>query len=183
MNDWAQIVREYGPIVWKTAYRLLGVQADVNDCFQDTFLCAWKQSQLEPIRNWPGFLKRLATTRALDRLRARSRDGAQLSQLSDTLDVISNVSEPYELAQSSELAEHLRCALAIIDERQAEVFCLACVEEMEYRQISQQLDISVNYVGVLLNRAKTNLRDHLCAHAPIPSARNPNKQEEGKERP
>ncbi len=78
MHDWSRIVHEYGPIVWKTAYRLLNVEDDINDCFQDTFLCAWKQAQLQPIRNWPGLFKRLATTRALDRLRARRREGREI---------------------------------------------------------------------------------------------------------
>jgi len=31
--DWQLIVNEQGPLVWQTAYRLLGNEADAADCF------------------------------------------------------------------------------------------------------------------------------------------------------
>ena len=170
MTDWSQIVQEYGPIVRRTVYRLLNDEADVGDCFQDTFVAALKLSRAQPVRNWPGLLKRLATARALDRLRQRCQEGPQLSQLPDGLDVASKAAEPGQVAESLELAEHLRRALAEIDTRQAEVFCLACLEELEYRHIAEQLGITVNNVGVLLNRAKASLRERLRAYAPTTSA-------------
>ena len=33
--EWPAIVRDYGPIVWKTAYRLLSHHDDAADCFQE----------------------------------------------------------------------------------------------------------------------------------------------------
>ena len=170
MTDWSRIVQEYGPIVQRTAYRLLNDKADVSDCFQDTFVAALKLSQAQPVRNWPGLLKRLATARALDRLRKRCQEGPQVSQLSAGLDVASTVAEPEQAAASAELADCLRRALAEIDTRQAEVFCLSCLEELDYRHIAEQLGITVNNVGVLLNRAKASLRERMRAFAPTTSA-------------
>ena len=71
MPNWDWIVQEYGPTVWRTAYRLLGRVDDAQDCFQDTFLSALKVSRRERVRNWAGLLCHLATARALDRLRKR----------------------------------------------------------------------------------------------------------------
>jgi RNA polymerase sigma factor (sigma-70 family) len=64
------------------------------------------------------------------------------------------------------LASDLRIALSEIDPRQAEVFCLASLEECSYGEIAEQLQISANHVGVILNRAKAVLRDRLKAHDP-----------------
>ena len=64
------------------------------------------------------------------------------------------------------LLQHLRRALAELEPRQAQVFCLACLEEVGYAEIGQQLGITVNHVGVLLSRARGELRERLRAHAP-----------------
>jgi RNA polymerase sigma factor (sigma-70 family) len=73
VQDWQTIVTECGPLVWRTAYRLLGNHADTADCFQETFLAALELSRRQPVRNMSGLLVRLATTRAIDRLRQRVR--------------------------------------------------------------------------------------------------------------
>jgi RNA polymerase sigma factor (sigma-70 family) len=56
--------------------------------------------------------------------------------------------------------------LADLDPRQGEVFCLASLEGFTYDEIAAQLRITVNHVGVLLNRARTFLRGRLAAHQP-----------------
>ncbi len=40
MTNWSHIVQEHGAIVWRTVHRLLGNEADEEDCFQRTFLSA-----------------------------------------------------------------------------------------------------------------------------------------------
>jgi DNA-directed RNA polymerase specialized sigma24 family protein len=73
---------------------------------------------------------------------------------------------PLVAAGVRELADHLREALAELDPRQAQVFCLASLEGLSYDEIAGQLRVTVNHVGVLLNRARTFLRNRLAAHRP-----------------
>ena len=40
MPDWEAIIREHGPAVWQTAYRLVNDRADADDCMQETFVAA-----------------------------------------------------------------------------------------------------------------------------------------------
>ena len=54
MTDWPAIVGEHGPLVWRTAYRLLGGHADAADCFQETFVSAMDVAGREDVENWPG---------------------------------------------------------------------------------------------------------------------------------
>ena len=166
MTDWSHVVQQHGAIVWRTVYRLLNNEADAADCFQDTFVSAVKVSEAHAVRNWPGLLTRLATARALERLRQRRRESRQRVTFREDLDRGGTAGEPSRIAERAELAEHLRDALADLDERQAEVFCLACLDGCDYRLIATQLGVTVNHVGVLLNRAKSSLRKRLRAHDP-----------------
>ncbi len=73
MVNWPAIVEQHGPYVWRTAFRLLSDREEASDCYQETFLKAVEYSNKQEIANWPGLLKRIATSRALDRLRRRYR--------------------------------------------------------------------------------------------------------------
>jgi RNA polymerase sigma-70 factor (ECF subfamily) len=165
MVDWPEIVKQHGPLVWQTAYRLLCHEADTWDCFQDAFLDAVALARKEAILNWPALLKRLAVTRSLNRLRKRRREANRVQPLKDD-PACSREPTPDQAAGRSELAERLRLALAEIEPRQAVVFSLACLEGCSYQEIAAELGITVNHVGVLLNRARAELRVRLGAFDP-----------------
>ena len=79
-----------------------------------------------------------------------------------------SVPDPLDRVAAGELAAALRVALTVIDPQQAEVFCLVCLEELSYRDAAEQLGITANNAGVLLNRARTALRERLAAFDPNP---------------
>ncbi len=162
--DWQEISRQHGPLVWRTAYRLLNRDADAADCFQETFLSALDVSNRQEVLNWPGLLTRLATTRALDQLRRRKRD-LRLRQGTepDWERVESEQLGPDRRAQDAELMDNLRAAIARLPEQQAEVFCLRHLNGLSYEEIADELRISVDGVGVSLHRAKARLRQLLVS--------------------
>jgi RNA polymerase sigma-70 factor (ECF subfamily) len=166
MTDWPAIVQEFGPLVWRTTYRLLGNHADAADCFQRAFLSAVEAEAAGPVRNWPGLLRRLATTRALEQLRQRKRSAARFAPLGDTPPADPVAPDPPGLAAAGELADRLRDALAEIEPVQAQVFCLVCLDGLSYREAADQLGVTPNHAGVLLNRARAALRDRLAAFDP-----------------
>lgn len=126
MVDWSQVVQQHGPLVWTTVYRLLRHDADAADCFQRTFLSALVLSRTQTIHNWPGLLQRLGTARALEALRQRLRQAQRLRPLLAEVAVSSRTPEPDQAAAVSELSDHLRQALAQLDERQAQVCSASC---------------------------------------------------------
>ena len=65
------ILAEHAAAVWRTAYRLLGSTADADEAVQDAFVEAVRVCGREKVRDWGALLRRLATTRSLDRLRRR----------------------------------------------------------------------------------------------------------------
>ena len=161
MIDWNRITDEYGPMVWRTAYRILASTEDSQDCLQQVFLAALEISRTQRIRNWGGLFRRLATTKAIDILRQRIRhrdrhqDVAQLSGLAD------KSGNPLVELQAEELATRLREALGQLPARHAEVFALRCFEQMSYREIAKALRLKTNAVGVLLTEARSRLQELL----------------------
>ena len=168
MTDWEAVVRQYEGIVQRTVQRLVGNHADAWDCVQETFLEAVRIDRRKPVRNWPGLLRHLATTRALDLLRVRSRHRARCNPEADPAEVIGREPNPSGRAQASELADRLRAALGQLSSRQADVFCLTCFEQMTAEEIAERLRVKPTAVRMLLCRARARLRQLL---QPINDAR------------
>lgn len=164
MIDWPTTIRDHGPLVWRTAYRLLNDHADASDCFQRTFLAAVELAERENIRHWPGVLKRLATARALEMLRTRYRQRAT-EPLPDVA-ADRRLPDPFDTATHGELADSLRVALADLDPTLASVFCLVCLEGLSYGDAAVQLGVTANHAGVLLLRARHALRTKLSGFDP-----------------
>ena len=159
--DWQAIVEKHGPAVWQTAYRLLGNHSDAADCFQETFLAALELSRRQRVRSVCGLLVRLATIRAIDTLRDRTRQrrretaGAAGQQQRD------NKGDPASRAQRRELAWQLREAIGRLPPQEGKAFCLRYLSDMSYKEIANELHTSTNAAGVLLHRAKAKLRQAL----------------------
>lgn len=162
MHDWQAVVEAHGPLVWRTAYRLLGNHADTADCFQETFLTALELSRRQRVRNLPGLLIRLATTRAIDRLRQKTRRDRREPDVCEGERAGADA-DPLDQVQTQDLVCQLRRAIVQLPPQEAKVFCLRYLNEMSYRQIACELQIGVNAVAVSLHRAKTRLRELLAA--------------------
>lgn len=161
MPDWNAIVEQHGRLVWRTAYRLVGNHADAGDCFQETFLSALSADRRQRVENWGAFLQRLATARALDRLRRRLRPSGRGEPLADEATVPCPAPGPPLQAEAQELNEQIRLALADLPPKQAEAFCLHYLEQWSYQEIGRHLGIATNAVGSLLHRARAGLREAL----------------------
>jgi RNA polymerase sigma-70 factor (ECF subfamily) len=159
VHDWQAIVKRHGPAVWQTAYRLLRNHTDAADCFQDTFLAALEVASREPVRNVGGLLVRLATTRAIDKLRRQKRREQRQAALPDSQRADA---DPLEQMQTSDLASQLQQAIGDLPPQEGRVFCLRYLNDMSYREIARELKIATTVVGVSLYRARAKLRAALA---------------------
>jgi RNA polymerase sigma factor (sigma-70 family) len=150
--SWPEIVAQYGPAAYAAAWHVLGNVADVEDVVQDVFVEAYALAARSPVSHWAGLLRRLATLRALDRLRRRRRH-ATLAAVRDR----SAGATPDADAIQHELAERLRAALTTLPRREATVFCLRFMEDQSNDQIAEALGIAPGAVAVALHRARAKL--------------------------
>lgn len=168
MTDWNTIVTRDGPTVWKVLWRLLDERADVEECFQETFLAAVEVSRRETVTCWPALLARLATTKAIDRLRLRyrarrlrSEAGDASRQASHSRNPAATIENPVELAIAAELSERLREALTELPEKQAELFVLHALNGWSHRELGERMRMNENAVRTALHRARARLRELL----------------------
>ncbi|MBS0202145.1 MAG: sigma-70 family RNA polymerase sigma factor [Planctomycetes bacterium] len=161
MEDWEEIRRQYGPIVWATVFRILRNRDQALDCCQEVFLEAFERSEEDVVRDWPAFLRWLAVRRALDRLRRVRRAAAHLSPDCD-IATRARGPVPSEEAEFRELVERVRLETAKLPKRQAEAFWLCCVEETSYDEAAKQMNTDANCIGVLIHRARSRLRELLA---------------------
>jgi RNA polymerase sigma-70 factor (ECF subfamily) len=176
MIDWEQVARLHGPLVWRTVYRLLGRGGpEAADCFQETFLTALDYARRQEVRNWPGLLTRIATTRALDAVARRKTESARRTRVDDGhFDRVASTGiAPDDAAQGAELMDGFREALASLPAGQREVFCLRHVSGMSYEEIAAETGATADAVGVTLHRARARLKAWLtdAGLADAPDAR------------
>jgi RNA polymerase sigma-70 factor, ECF subfamily len=156
MTYWDQIVDEHGPFVFRLARRILGPGPDAEDVVQEVFLEVFRFWQKRKVENLVGLFRRIATHRALDRLRRRRRtDPLNMIEVSDPSD------GPLDKAVAGELAERLRNAISQLPDRQAVVFSLRYFDDRSYEQIAEILGIEPNAVGVALHKARIKLQSLL----------------------
>lgn len=160
-HNWQQILTDFGPPVWRTLRCLLGNEADARDCYQTVFLEGFQYSQEKQVEDWEKLLKRIARMRALDLLRKQYRRAAHVDSTTNTEEAISRRPSPEKELETTELAERLRACLALLSEQQAEVFVTRYVDQLSYDQIAERTGSNRNAVGVMLNRAKKQLRNLL----------------------
>jgi RNA polymerase sigma-70 factor (ECF subfamily) len=158
--DWQRLVNEHGPIVFGTAWRILGHAADAEDVTQEVFLQAYQMGLRQTVRCWPALLRRLAVCRGLDRLRVRKCPVAL-----DDLALPAPGPDPEETLIAAELAERLRLALATMPRQEAAVFALRYFEDLSYQQIADALNITPGAAGTALFKARARLEKLLLEPA------------------
>ena len=163
MVDWDAIIDREGPAVWRTVRRLLAHRADAEECFQETFIAALELWRRQPVRSPRAALQRLATARAIDRLRQRYRNAAR-HEPAPPESLVDSLQTPFDRAAAAELAQSLRLALADLPGQQPEAFCLHYLDGHNYREVAAALGLSEGAVGLLLHRARARLRGSLAAH-------------------
>ena len=170
MIDWATIVEQHGPDVWRTAYRLLSNREDAADVYQETFLQAVEFARRQSVACWPAVLKRIVTARSLDQLRRRYRAAAHRESFAAIDEPAEAAPPPDALAQLREGMTLLKQAMTELPPAQAEVFWLSEIEMLSHADIAHQMEATTDQVAVWLHRAKRKLRTLLTARGVLTSA-------------
>ncbi len=152
MTDWNAIVTQHGPAVFRIALRILGQTADADDVCQEVFCEAYEYRRASRVENWVGFLRRLATLRAIDRLR-RVRPMLSFADV----ELPSRGDTPLEAAIAGELKQRLRHALTKLPEQQAAIFSLRYFESLNNQEIADTLGITPTGVSTALCKARARL--------------------------
>jgi RNA polymerase sigma-70 factor, ECF subfamily len=157
-----ELMEKYGRLVYTTAYRITGCAEDAEDVLQEVFLKIAdggddRKKESNPIREWGAYLRTMAARKAIDCLRERRKNQKEITAFAETVEPFSAADSDREAVRQQQMLL-LRQALGKLDPRDASVFLLRYLEDMDYGEIAEQMNMSVSQVGVILHRARNRLR-------------------------
>ena len=174
-------VTRFTRLVWAILIRQTGVAVgQVEDVYQEVFVRLW-EDDYRRIRNWSrdgdfaAYLAAIVRHLALDALRKKRGDRERpLPEPDETgTELIVGDPSPEELAHIGQRRGLLEEALLRLNVQDNELYELRFVQELSYQEISDQLKITINNVGVRLNRLVERLKRSCLAELPTKAGRSP----------
>ncbi len=151
------------PKLFGLALRVVRQREWAEDVLQEAFMTIWRvagdyRGTLSPPMAWMGLIVR---SRALDLLRRRTADRAQLTQefdevMAETLE--SDAPNPVDTADASEQAWALHQCLSQLESRQREVVSLAYLRDLSHGELAEQLKLPLGTVKTWIRRGIEKLR-------------------------
>ena len=157
-DGWTKIVNRHAAMVVGCVRRIVGNEHDTADVVQDVFIEAYQMVGRTEVQSYAGFLRCLATRRAIDCLRTRLSAKGRESSFGEITSLPDSSPQPCQMAEAVELEDRLREALTLLPALQAEVFALRFFDEMNYEEIARELNMTTNAVGLALHEARARLQ-------------------------
>jgi RNA polymerase sigma-70 factor, ECF subfamily len=174
-DEFEAFVRRYQDMVFATAVRLLGNQADAEDVAQTVFLKAFQRfDEIGTSEAAPGWLKTVARNACLNHLsRYRSRwrlfselDREGTGDRAETFEstLTSGDDSPALALEERVEREQLEDALRRLPDHQRVPIVLYHFEEMSYQEIALMLRVSLGKLKTDIHRGRESLRRMLAEH-------------------
>lgn len=163
MDRFEEQVRRYQDRVYGFACSLLDDREAAADVTQDVLICFWKRRSEISHGKTLNWLMRVTRNACIDVLRKRKTRRRLLGANTDSLEQTSGRQDsPVHAAEMADFRAHLQKALTRIDEPYRSVVILRELQELQYREISEVLDMPLNTVKVYLHRGRKRLRKQIA---------------------
>ena len=153
------LFQEHYPLVCQAIHRFIRDHATTEDLAQEVFLRFWeKRHSIEVTSSLPAYLRRMAINEALGYLRRSKRYEEDEFTPENEAGTHASAEETY---LHSELQESVTAAINTLPPKCRTVFQLSRYEELTYREIADQMGISVKTVENQMGKALKILRERL----------------------
>ncbi len=161
-DAWGELYRRYAPAMFRFCRRLLPAREDAEDATTEIFMkVRQKLGTYDSSRPFTAWLYKVASNHCWDTLRRRHI--RQDLETGDVDDLPLEHPDPNQLQRLE--AEHsgkeVRDGLARLADRARAALVLRYFADMSYEEIAETLGVRRQFVGVLLLRARHQLRDVL----------------------
>ena len=167
-DTFEKIYKLYYPTMFAFAKNYISANEDVENIVQDVFLVLWeKKDELELSCTLTTYLFTLVKNRCLNFLRHKLIEEEYNAQMKEELGfkLYALESMEYSYHSEKELQEIIQRALDTLPERCREVFIKSRIEGLKYKEISEELGISVNtvenHIVTALKKLRVELKDYL----------------------
>ena len=159
---WGDLYREYAPAIFRFCRRALPTREDAEDATTEIFMkIREKLDQYDATRPFSAWLYRVAANHCWDTLRRRKI--RQDKETDDLETVPLEHPDPNQLDQLIErrTSEEVRKALDKVGSRARMALVMRYYSDMSYDEIADSLGVRRAFVGVVLLRARHELRQAL----------------------
>ena len=154
------LVEQYRDNVYRLAYRMCGNAYDADEAAQEAFVAAWRAlPNFRGEAKFSTWLYRLTTNAAIDVMRREKRH--QTVGDGEMVDLADDADSPQETVERTEQQEAVQKALSTLSEEYREVLLLRYMEELDYAEIAEVLQLPSGTVKSRINRAKAALKTAL----------------------
>lgn len=151
------LVEQYRDNVYRLAYRMCGNAYDADEAAQEAFVAAWRAlPNFRGDAKFSTWLYRLTTNAAIDVMRREKRH--QTAGDGEMIDVADDADSPQETVERTEQQEAVQKALSTLREEYREILLLRYMEELDYSEIAEVLQLPSGTVKSRINRAKAALK-------------------------
>jgi RNA polymerase sigma factor (sigma-70 family) len=167
-DAWGELYRDYAPAIFRFCRRALPTREDAEDATMEIFMkLKDKLNQYDTARSFSAWLYKVAANHCWDILRRR-----KIRQDKETGDVESLPLEHPEPTQLEKLieqrsSEEVRKALEKMSGRARMALVMRYYSDMTYDEIADALGVRRAFVGVVLLRARHELRQALEGNAAL----------------
>lgn len=160
------LYKRYSSPVYSLVWRILQNPEEAEDVALDVFWQAWRQAdRYDPARGAPpAWIFTLARSRAIDRLRARSRREDRNVSIDDpelNIDPLDENAAPDEVVSFRQSRDAVRAAMAKLSAVQREAVELAFLKGMTHVEIAERLGQPLGTVKTRIRQGLIRLRGHL----------------------
>jgi RNA polymerase sigma-70 factor (ECF subfamily) len=168
-DAWGEIYRQYAPVIFRFCRRALPTREDAEDATTEIFMkVRQKLTMYDSSRPFTAWLYKVASNHCWDQLRRRRiRQDLEIGEI-ETLPLQHPDPGQLERLLMDQDSKQLRAGLAKLPDRARMALVLRYYSEMSYDEIAETLGVQRAFVGVLLLRARHQLRDVLTGRGESP---------------
>lgn len=161
-DAWGELYRRYAPAIFRFCRRVLPAREDAEDATTEIFMkVRQKLGSYDASRPFTAWLYKVASNHCWDTLRRRHiRQDLETGDV-DTLPLEHPDPGQLERMQAEHTSKEVRRGLAKLPDRARMALMLRYFADMSYEEIADTLGVRRQFVGVLLLRARHQLRDAL----------------------
>ena len=159
---WGDLYREYAPAIFRFCRRAMPTREDAEDATMEIFMkLRDKLSQYDPSRSFSAWLYKVAANHCWDLLRRRK--ARHDKDMEDVEELPLETPEPNQLEKLIEerSSDEVRKALSTLGARARMALVMRYYSDMSYDEIADALGVRRPFVGVVLLRARHELRQAL----------------------
>ena len=159
---WGDLYREYAPAIFRFCRRAMPTREDAEDATMEIFMkLREKLVQFDPSRSFSAWLYKVAANHCWDLLRRRK--ARHDKDMEDVEELPLEAPEPNQLERLIEerSGEEVRKALNTLGARARMALVMRYYSDMSYDEIADALGVRRPFVGVVLLRARHELRQAL----------------------